>query len=216
MDQLWGNRVAVRMRQALALGLALWLALPANLAAARAVSPLTDWSRVMKLKRGSAVRLMLSEDRTALGLLARADEDGIVFIDTSFGLTKDETRAMLMAYAETATPSMKLRGGALDPTRVAQAVRRAEVREVFHRKRKGSILGAILGAAAGVFLGLVAAFQFVFRECGASCAEEWVMFWLSLVGIPVALGTAGYYARRSDVEETVYRAQDEKPQAERP
>jgi hypothetical protein len=60
------------------------------------------------------------------------------------------------------------------------------------RSRRG-VIGAVIGAAAGAVLGAGLAIGYATRDCGSSCSDERAMMWVSLVGIPVAGGLAGYY-----------------------
>jgi hypothetical protein len=61
------------------------------------------------------------------------------------------------------------------------------------RVSKRGAIGAVIGAAAGVLLGVGLAVGYATRDCGSSCTDERAMIGVSLVGIPVAGGLAGYY-----------------------
>jgi hypothetical protein len=61
------------------------------------------------------------------------------------------------------------------------------------RVSKRGAIGAVIGAAAGVLLGVGLAIGYATRDCGSSCTDERVMIGVSLVGIPVAGGLAGYH-----------------------
>jgi hypothetical protein len=51
----------------------------------------------------------------------------------------------------------------------------------------------VIGAAAGAVLGVGLAVSYATRQCGSSCGDERAMIWVSLIGIPVAGGFAGYH-----------------------
>ena len=63
---------------------------------------------------------------------------------------------------------------------------------VARRSKRGAI-GAVIGAAAGAVLGVGLAVGYATRQCGSSCSDERAMVWVSLIGIPVAGGLAGYH-----------------------
>jgi hypothetical protein len=58
---------------------------------------------------------------------------------------------------------------------------------------KRGVIGAVIGAAAGAVLGVGLAIGYATRQCGSSCGDERAMIWVSLIGIPVAGGFAGYH-----------------------
>jgi hypothetical protein len=60
------------------------------------------------------------------------------------------------------------------------------------RSRRG-VVGAVIGAAAGAVLGVGLAIGYATRDCASSCSDERAMIWVSLIGIPVAGGLAGYH-----------------------
>ena len=61
------------------------------------------------------------------------------------------------------------------------------------RQSKRGAIGAVIGVAAGALLGVGLAVGYATRQCGSSCADERAMIWVSLIGIPVAGGLAGYH-----------------------
>jgi hypothetical protein len=61
------------------------------------------------------------------------------------------------------------------------------------RQSKRGVIGAVIGAAAGAVLGVGLAIGYATRDCGGSCSDERAMIGVSLIGIPVAAGVAGYY-----------------------
>jgi hypothetical protein len=71
--------------------------------------------------------------------------------------------------------------------------RHAEAPATAARVSKRGAIGAVIGAAAGVVLGVGLAIGYATRDCGSSCTDERVMIGVSLVGIPVAGGLAGYH-----------------------
>ena len=70
--------------------------------------------------------------------------------------------------------------------------RHAEAAAAARQSRRG-VIGAVIGAAAGAVLGVGLAIGYATRDCGGSCRDERVMIGVSLIGIPVAAGIAGYY-----------------------
>ena len=87
-----------------------------------------------------------------------------------------------------------------------QTLSKAGVEEVSAPARRGSKAGAVVGAAAGVFAGFYAAFGLAFKDCGRSCRDERVLIPLSIIGIPIAGGVAGFYAFASHGLRTIYRS----------
>jgi hypothetical protein len=65
--------------------------------------------------------------------------------------------------------------------------------EATTRQSKRGALGAVIGAAAGAVLGVGLAIGYATRDCGSSCSDERAMIGVSLIGIPVAAGLAGYH-----------------------
>jgi hypothetical protein len=61
------------------------------------------------------------------------------------------------------------------------------------RRSNRGVIGAVIGAAAGAVLGVGLAIGYATRECGSSCSDERAMVGVSLIGIPIAGGLAGYY-----------------------
>ena len=68
-----------------------------------------------------------------------------------------------------------------------------EVPAVAARQSKRGVIGAVIGAVAGAVLGVGLAIGYATRDCGSSCSDERAMIGVSLIGIPVAGGLAGYY-----------------------
>jgi hypothetical protein len=79
-------------------------------------------------------------------------------------------------------------GRAINP----QALR-GEAGAVAARQSRRGVIGAVIGAAAGALLGVGLAIGYATRDCGSSCTDERAMIGVSLIGIPVAGGLAGYY-----------------------
>ena len=69
----------------------------------------------------------------------------------------------------------------------------AAVPAVAARQSKRGVIGAVIGAAAGALVGVGLAIGYATRDCGGSCTDERAMIGVSLIGIPVAGGLAGYY-----------------------
>jgi hypothetical protein len=69
----------------------------------------------------------------------------------------------------------------------------AEAPAVAARQSKRGAIGAVIGAAAGAVLGVGLAIGYATRDCGNGCSDERAMIWVSLIGIPVAGGLAGYH-----------------------
>ena len=69
----------------------------------------------------------------------------------------------------------------------------AEAPAAAARRSKRGAIGAVIGAAAGALLGVGLAVGYGTRQCGSSCSDERAMIWVSLIGIPVAGGFAGYH-----------------------
>ena len=70
---------------------------------------------------------------------------------------------------------------------------RAGAPAVAARQSKRGVIGAVIGAAAGAVLGVGLAIGYATRDCGSSCGDERAMIGVSLIGIPVAGGLAGYH-----------------------
>jgi hypothetical protein len=68
-----------------------------------------------------------------------------------------------------------------------------EARAAAARRSKRGAIGATIGAAAGALLGVGLAVGYATRQCGSSCSDERAMIWVSLIGLPVAGGFAGYH-----------------------
>ena len=65
-------------------------------------------------------------------------------------------------------------------------------------------IGRALGlGAAGAGVGFLLAFRISYKNCGESCSDERALMTLSLVGLPVGLGLAGYYS--SNNSRVIYR-----------
>jgi hypothetical protein len=64
------------------------------------------------------------------------------------------------------------------------------------RNSKRGVIGAVIGAAAGAVLGVGLAIEYATRDCGSSCSDERAMIGVSLIGIPIAGGLAGYHIAR--------------------
>jgi hypothetical protein len=89
----------------------------------------------------------------------------------------------------------------------SRTVRRESIVELQTRTGpRGSKRGAIIGASAGAAFGFLSALVLAYKDCGGNCADERALIGLSLVGMPVGGGMAGYYAfpGRPRVE-TIYR-----------
>ena len=71
--------------------------------------------------------------------------------------------------------------------------RYAEAAAAAARHSKRGVVGAVIGAAAGVVVGVGLAIGYATRDCGNSCSDERAMIGVSLIGIPVGAGFAGYY-----------------------
>jgi hypothetical protein len=81
-----------------------------------------------------------------------------------------------------------------DGRRVTRQISRDDVQEIRRwTGRRGSRLGAAIGAGAGAFLGFLTAVNLATRDCGGDCSDEKFLMGLSLVGMPVGGGLAGYY-----------------------
>ena len=79
-----------------------------------------------------------------------------------------------------------------DRVRKAEAPH-AEVQPSAPRRTKRGVIGAVVGAAAGAVLGVGLAIGYATRDCGGSCSDEKAMIGVSLIGIPIAGGLAGYH-----------------------
>ena len=69
----------------------------------------------------------------------------------------------------------------------------AEAPAAAARQSRRGVIGAVIGAAAGAVLGVGLAVGYATRDCGSGCGDERAMIWVSLIGIPVAGGLAGYH-----------------------
>jgi hypothetical protein len=79
-----------------------------------------------------------------------------------------------------------------DPLRTGEA-RHAEAAAAAARQSKRGVIGAVIGATVGAIVGVGLAVGYATRDCGSSCNDERVMIGVSLIGIPVAGGLAGYH-----------------------
>jgi hypothetical protein len=144
--------------------------------AAARVDPQTDWSEVRRLAPSAEI------------------------IVTAGGMT---SRSCRFVSADDAMLTVIDLEGADRP---ARQIARDDVREI--RRwigRRGSKLGAAIGAGAGAFLGFVSALNLAYRDCGGDCSDEKFLMGLSLVGMPVAGGFAGYYVPKGGRQlQTIY------------
>lgn len=128
------------------------------------VDPRADWSRVMGLSAADPIIVRTRGGAARRGRFVSADATTLTVVDLE----------------APGTPTLRLA--------------RTDVDEILQRTgRRGSVLGAAIGAGAGVFLGVGSAIALATRQCGNSCADERFLIGVSLVGIPVAGGLAGYY-----------------------
>ena len=114
------------------------------------------------------------------GSFATASADGPIARATALQLAKLEHSG---PAAEFNRDDRVIKGGALH----------AEASAVAARQSKRGVIGAVIGAAAGMVLGAGLAFGYATRDCGSSCSDERAMIGVSLIGIPVAGGLAGYH-----------------------
>jgi hypothetical protein len=71
---------------------------------------------------------------------------------------------------------------------------RTSIQEVRHTtRRRGSKLGMAIGAGVAGFFGVGMAIGLATKDCDGSCTDEKVGIALSLVGMPIGGGFAGYY-----------------------
>jgi hypothetical protein len=128
------------------------------------VDPRADWSRVMGLSAAQPIIVRTRGGAPRRGRFVSADASTLTVVDLE----------------APGTPTLRLA--------------RTDVDEILQRTgRRGSVLGAAIGAGGGVLLGIVSAINLAFMDCGGSCGDERFLIGLSLVGIPVAGGFAGYY-----------------------
>jgi hypothetical protein len=94
-----------------------------------------------------------------------------------------------------------------DANRPTLQIPRDEVLEIKQRTGgRGSWLGAVIGTGAGVLLGVGSAITLATRQCGGSCDDEKFLIGLSIAGLPIAGGLAGYYLpKASRTLTTIYR-----------
>jgi len=98
--------------------------------------------------------------------------------------------ALQLAKLEQSEPAAKFVHG----DRVVKAeAPRAKASAAAARQSKRGVIGAVIGAAAGAVLGVGLAIGYATRDCGSSCSDERAMIGVSLIGIPVAGGLAGYH-----------------------
>jgi len=128
------------------------------------LDPRADWSRVQRLAASTEIVV------SARGMTAR--------------------KCRLVSADDTMLTVVDLE----DVNRATRHIARDDVTEIRRwTGRRGSPLGAAIGAAGGFFLGYVSTVNLAYKQCGGSCADEKFLMGLSIVGMPIAGGVAGYY-----------------------
>lgn len=128
------------------------------------IDPRADWSRVVRLSASTPIVLRTRAGTSKRCRFVSADAATLTVVDLE------------------------------DPSAPTLRVARDDVEEIMQRTgRRGSRLGAAIGVGAGVFLGVGSAIALAYKDCGGNCADEKFLIGLSLIGMPVAGGFAGYY-----------------------
>jgi hypothetical protein len=120
----------------------------------------------------------LAAQTLAVECFATEPAEGPIARATALELAKLE-------HAEPAAEFNRVRRGRTDATHGATSAAAPQ--------SKRGVIGAVIGAAAGALLGAGLAVGYATRQCGSSCTDERAMIWVSLIGIPVAGGLAGYH-----------------------
>ena len=123
-------------------------------------------------------------------LSAQTHPSGVFATDVAEGPIARAT-ALEVAKLEHSGPAAEFNSGGR--LLVKGAAPHAEAPAAAARPSKRGVIGAVIGAAAGAVLGAGLAIGYATRDCGSSCSDERAMIGVSLIGIPVAGGLAGYH-----------------------
>ena len=211
-----------------------WLIEPDVGAAAARQAPwgqrfaLSDWSRVLGLGAGTEIKLILVGVREARRYVLHVDDSGITVLNLahpSLSASVRETLRDTARYNPGALLGASLRARSVDPAvrigpdglfhdgrKIADLIdiiathARSEVLQISRREKRGSRLGGFAGGMIGFLYGTRAAVSLGFKQCGRSCSDEGALMVLSLIGLPIASGFAGYHLAAHRVDVIEYRA----------
>jgi len=145
--------------------------------------------------RIAASQTKAEADDLAWASLQKIDRDTEVDVLDRAGTV---TRGRL---AEVDGASVRLLDGVLS-TRIA----RRDVVEISTPRGGGSSPGAAGGVALGILAGLAITAAIASSPCGGSCGGEKILMGVTMVGLPVGLGFAGYHAANRTKSRVIYSA----------
>lgn len=187
----------------------------------------SSWSRVMKLRPGTEIRLTTVDQRELARHVVYADEFVLTVLDSADPslpgdaprqlqrIAREHAAAFLEAQKNTTFVSDDVSVGpggvfyqgrwVADVTSVVFAVPRSEVLQVSRFEKRGSRWVALIAGIAGATVGFQVGRNLAFRPCDGSCSDEQLLMWTSLVGLPVGTAALGYFATRRTVDVIGYR-----------
>lgn len=192
----------------------------------QAAGPRSDWLSVRALPPGAEIVLTMDGTPAVVGRFVRADESAVVVLKSSAIVGDDARRLVKAASAHPERFAAALAGPEvfadelkIGPDGVYFGGRRAADLDVvlvrIPRDRVAGLTaagpwirsgkGAVLGAAVGATLGVLSALHFAYKDCGGNCVDEGIMIYVSVIGMPVGGGIAGYYGLGHRGPGVVYR-----------
>jgi hypothetical protein len=204
------------MRTAIALSMSLVVAWATPATAQTINPPDSDWTRVMDLGHGERVIVVRRSSFGGPRHFVKATDYDLTVLNLTDPAIPSVAKSQLLNLARqysddfgalqkrgtlllNANVRLSAEGLFVDDRKVAElgqiveVIPRPEVRRISETGRRGSVAAAVAGAAGGVLLGTQLGPRLAMKPCGASCADEHTMMWLSLVGLPAAGAAGGYY-----------------------
>jgi hypothetical protein len=189
----------------------------------------SDWSRVVRVEPGTEVFVTVQGSAPQREYLLLADESALTLLTVDDPAIPASLRRLLLEMASTrASDIADARNGrtfvennvrvgpdgvfegeqkGADLGQIVRAIPRTAVVEIRGPVRtRGSKIGAVVGVAGGIFAGTLSAAALGYKQCGRSCDDERVLMALSLVGIPIAGGIAGFQAFKHRTQDLIYSA----------
>ena len=181
----------------------------------------SDWSRVRKVGYGTSILVTLDDGRRLALRVLGADESALYGFQTLEGKLTGRVERTLADVSATWTRILtgsiivndKVRislDGIFDDGRKVADVQQAPrdgIRMISGPVRqRGSARSAAILAGIGGFIGLSMAASLAMKDCGGSCSDEKAGMAVALVGFPVGLGVAGYFAGSHTEEGVIYQA----------
>ena len=183
----------------------------------------SDWSRVTTLRGGTEIKFTSLTASETRGFVVDVDDAALTVLNLAHLSLPADVRNVLRDVAR--EDPAALMGGRwmqagirigpdgvfyegrklVDLIDIVLTFRRSDVLQVRSRERRGSGWGALAGGYVGFVAGARAAVSLGFKQCGRSCSDEGALMVLSLIGLPIASGFAGYHLAAHTVDVIVYR-----------